>query len=123
MNSVKRVPTRYFVDLVDALQAQGTDTARLLSMAGIDEAQFRRTGASLMPAQIEAFIAAARHLTGRSDLGFEAGSLIKMTSHDILGYGMIGCRDFDQVLRLVSRYYHLMNELFTLRYRRTPEVG
>jgi AraC-like DNA-binding protein len=123
MSSVKRVPTRYFVTLVDALQAQGTDTARLLSMAAIDEMQFRRTDGSLMPVQIEALIAAARRLTGRTDLGFEAGSLIKMTSHDMLGYGMIGCRDFDQVLRLVSRYYHLMNELFTLRYRRTPEVG
>jgi len=123
MSSVKRVPTRYFVTLVDALQRQGTDTARLLAMAGIDEAQFRRADASLMPAQIEALIAAARRLTGRTDLGFEAGSLIKMTSHDLLGYGMIGCRDFDQILRLVSRYYHLMNELFTLRYRRTPELG
>jgi AraC-like DNA-binding protein len=123
MSSVKRVPTRYFITLVDALQAQGTDSARLLQMAGIDEPQFRRADASLMPVQIEALIAAARRLTGRTDLGFETGSLIKMTSHDILGYGMIGCRDVDQVLRLVSRYYHLMNELFTLRYRRTPELG
>ena len=123
MSSVKRVPTRYFVTLVDALQAQGTDTARLLHMAGIDEAQFRRADASLMPAQIEALIAVARRLTGRTDLGFETGSLIKMTSHDILGYGMLGCRDCDQVLRLVSRYYHLMNELFTLRYRSTPQLG
>ena len=123
MSSVKRVPTRYFVTLVDALQAQGTDTARLLQIAGIDEAQFRRADASLMPLQIEALIAAARRMTGRTDLGFEAGSLIKMTSHDMLGYGMIGCRDVDQMLRLVSRYYHLMNELFTLRYRRTAQLG
>lgn len=123
MSGVKRVPARYFITLVDALQAQGVDTARLLAMAGIDEAQFRRADAGLMPAQIEALIAAARRLTGRTDLGFEAGSLIKMTSHDMLGYGMLGCRDFDQVLRLASRYYHLMNELFTLRYRRSPELG
>jgi AraC-like DNA-binding protein len=123
VSGVKRVPTRYFVILLDALQAQGTDTAQLLSMAGIDETRFRRADASLMPTQIEALIAAARRLTGRTDLGFEAGSRIKMTSHDLLGYGMIGCRDFDQLLRLVSRYYHLMNELFTLRYRRTLELG
>ena len=124
MNGVfKRVPTRYFAAFVDALQAQGVDTARLLQMAGIDAAQFRQPDAGLMPLQIETLIAAARRLTGRTDLGFEAGSLVKMTSHDILGYGMLGCRDFDQVMRLASRYYHLMNELFTLRYRRTPELG
>ena len=123
MNRTRRVPTRYFVTLVDALQAQGVDTARLLQLAGIDETEFRRPDAGLAPMQIDALIAAARRLTGRTDLGFETGLLIKMTSHDILGYGMIGCRDFDQILRLVSRYYHLMNELFTLRYRRTPEFG
>ena len=121
--AVKRVPTRYFVTLVDALQAQGVDTARLLQLAGIDAAQFRRADAGLPLAQIDALVATARRLTGRTDLGFEAGSLIKMTSHDILGYGMLGSRDVDQMLRLVSRYYHLMNELFTLRYRRTPELG
>lgn len=123
MSGIKRVPARYFVTLIDALQAQGVDSARLLQAAGIDETLFRRADAGLLPAQIEALIASARRITGRTDLGFEAGSLIKMTSHDILGYGMIGCRDFDQVLRLASRYYHVMNELFTLRYRRSPEWG
>src|SRR5574337_55826 len=123
MNGVKRVPARYFVTLVDALQANGVDGARLLQMAAIDEARFRRADAGLAPPQIEALIAAAGRITGRTDLGFETGSLVKMISHDVLGYGMFGCRDFDQVLRLAGRYYHLMNELFTLRYRRSPELG
>ncbi|HMN76824.1 MAG TPA: AraC family transcriptional regulator ligand-binding domain-containing protein [Burkholderiaceae bacterium] len=123
MNRIKRVPARYFVTLADALQKQGMDIARMLRMAAIDETQFRRADARLAPEQIDALIGAAGRLAGRADLGFEAGLLIKMTSHDILGYGMLGCRDFDQVLHLVSRYYHLMNELFTLRYRRTPTFG
>src|SRR5574337_1001140 len=94
MNGVKRVPARYFVTLVDALQAQGVDGARLLQMAAIDEARFRRADAGLAPPQIEALIAAAGRLTGRTDLGFETGSLVKMTSHDVLGSLLtsIGCR-------------------------------
>ncbi|MBN8508698.1 MAG: AraC family transcriptional regulator [Burkholderiales bacterium] len=123
MSVAKRLPARYLAALVDALQAQGVDGARLLRMAGIDEAAFRHPEARLVPAQIDALIAAARQLSGRSDLGLEGGLLIKMTSHDLLGWGMVGCRDFDQVLRLASRHYHLMNELFTLRYRRAPERG
>lgn len=123
MSAPKRVPARYLVMLVDALQAKGVDGARLLQMAGVDEAAFRQPDARLGPAQIDALLAAARQLTGRTDLGIEAGLLIKMTSHDLLGWGMVGCRDFDQMLRLVSRHYHLMNELFTLRYRRAPELG
>ncbi len=119
----KRVPARYFTLLLDELRAQGQDIARLLQLAGIDDADLRRAEARLTLAQIDALVAAGRRLSGRTDLGFEMGALIKMTSHDILGYGMIGSRSVDQMLRLASRYYHLMNELFTLRYRREADVG
>lgn len=117
------MPARYFVALLDSLRAQGVDTAQMLHMAGIDRGSFERADASLLPPEVDALITAGRRITGRTDLGFEVGHLIKMNSHDILGYGMLSCRDLDQVLRLVSRYYHLMTEMFTLRYRRTAELG
>lgn len=89
-------------------------------MAGIDSAKCDRRDAALEPPEMEGFIASARRLTGRSDLGFELGRLIKMTSHDLLGYGMLSCRNIDEVMRLVVRHYHLMTETFTLRYHRDP---
>jgi AraC-like DNA-binding protein len=119
----KRVPVRYFALLRDALQAQGVDCARLLQMAHIEPERFEQHDATLLPREVEDFVAAARRLTGRTDLGFELGRLIKMTSHDLLGLGMLSCRNFDELLRLVSRHYHLMVETFTLSYRRTPAQG
>jgi AraC-like DNA-binding protein len=121
--SGKRMPVRYFVLLRDALAAQGVDTARLLQMADIDAEQFQQPDASLLPAQLNAFIVAGRQLTGRSDLAFELGRLIKLNSHDILGYGLLSCHNIDQVLRLASRFYHLITEMFTLRYRRGSHFG
>lgn len=118
MKGLRRVPVRYLTLLCDWLRDQGTDIAALLHAAGIDAGKFDHPGGVLGPGEMEAFVATASRVSGRGDLGFELGRLIKMTSHDLLGYGMLSCRDFDEVFRLVSRHYHLMTETFTLCYRR-----
>jgi AraC-like DNA-binding protein len=119
----KKIPIRYFSLLRDFLRQQGVDTTLLLRMAGIEEELFDERNAMLVPAQVEAFIASARRLTGRGDLGFELGCLIKMNSHDLLGYGMLSCRSVDEVMRLVVRHYHLMTETIALRYQRAGAYG
>lgn len=123
MNGVRRVPVRYLALLCDSLQEDGVDTAALLRRAGIDARAFDRHGAALGPLEMEAFVASASRLTGRSDLGFELGLRIRMTSHDLLGYGMLSCRNFDELMRLVARHYHLMTETFSLRYLRGTPTG
>lgn len=113
-----RVAARYFVLLADLLREQGADVNAILRAAGLDAGRLGPSDAWLQPDEVERLIAAARAATGRTDLGFELGRRIKMTSHDLLGYGMLSCRSFDEVLRLVARHYHLMTETFTLRYQR-----
>jgi AraC-like DNA-binding protein len=120
---VKRVPVRYLVMLRDLLQQRGADSAALLRMAQIEPSRFDDPTGHLLPAEMEAFLAAAHRLTGATDLGFELGRHVKMTSHDILGLGMLSCRNWDDVLKLVSRHYHLMTEAFTLRYERRGSRG
>jgi len=121
--SVRRIPVRYPALLRDWLAGQGVDTGALLRLAGIDEARFDRDDATLAPCEMEAFVGSARRLTGRGDLGFELGRLIKMTSHGLLGYGMLSCPTIDEVMRLVARHYLLMTETFTLRYLRNGTVA
>jgi AraC-like DNA-binding protein len=115
----RRVPARYFVLLRDALQRQGFDTSRWLQMSGVEEKRLDVRDAKLLPSEVEAMIASARRLFGRTDLAFELGLQVKANSHDLLGYGMISCRNFDEVLRLVVRHYHLMVETVALRYQRS----
>ncbi|MBV8500333.1 MAG: AraC family transcriptional regulator ligand-binding domain-containing protein [Paucibacter sp.] len=119
----RRVPARYIVLLLDALKRQGTDVARLMLMAGLEEERVRTRDATLLPTDVEAFVSSVRRITGRSDLGFEFGRMIKMNSHDILGYGMLSVRTIDELLKLVTRHYHLMIETFTMRYHRTGRRG
>lgn len=110
------VPARYFAQLFDHLEAGGTPCRDVLSAAQIRT--LNDPQARLTLAQLEALVAEATRLTGRLDLGFELGKLVKLNSHDVLGYALISCPTMDQVLRLTSRYYRLMNPLFTMRYLR-----
>ncbi|RZL90592.1 MAG: AraC family transcriptional regulator [Variovorax sp.] len=121
--SPKGAPTRYFSLMLGYLAAQGVDTTRLLAMAQVEASRFEGSDGMLLPNEVEALIVAAYHLTGRTDLGFEVGRMIKLNSHDLMGYGMLSCRDLDHLLTFTSRYYHFINELFTMRYRRWPERG
>ena len=119
----RRVPVRYFVLLLGWLTERRFDVDRLLQMAGLERSRLEKPEDTLSPAEVNAFVVAVRQLTGRTDVAFEMGLLIKLNSHDILGYGLLSCSSIDQMLRLTTRYYPLMTEMFTLRYQRSPEVS
>lgn len=113
----------YLFPLCESLAAGQVDVSALLRAAHIERERLTLPGAMLSLDELAAFLAAARARTGRSDLAFEVGRGIKLNSHDALGYAMLSCATPDQVLRIVSRHYHLMTTAFTLRYRRQGHLG
>lgn len=121
--SARHVPVRYFLLLRDTLRDSGVDTARILEMAGITEANFNSREGALSALEVDRFIRAAAKLTGRNDLGFELGRRVKMNSHELLGYGLMSCPSIDEFLRMASRHYHLMLETWTMSYRRWHSGG
>jgi len=121
--SQRRVPVRYFSLMLGYLSAQGVDTAGLLNMAQIEPARFEHSDGVLLPKEVDALVVTAHQLTGRTDIGFEVGRLIKLNAHDQLGYALLSCSNLDHMLQLASRHYHFINELFTMRYRRWLDRG
>jgi AraC-like DNA-binding protein len=111
------LPARYFTLLVDYLERQGTPCRDALSAAQIRSLNDPQV--LLTPSQVELLLRELERLSGRTDLGFELGGLIKLNSHDILGYAIISCPTVDHILRLVSRYYKLMTPMFSMRYQRS----
>lgn len=110
------IPVRYLAQLVESLERQGSACRDALSDAQLrvlDDPQAKLTLAGL-----DALIGDLARLTGRGDLGFECGRLVKLSSHDALGCAMASCATLDQMLRLASRYYRLMTPMFEMRYRR-----
>jgi AraC-like DNA-binding protein len=115
---------RYVALLRDALHHdRGFDESAWLIATGFDAARLNAAEGWVVPAELEALLAAARRLSGRTDFGFEVGQRVKLTSHDQLSLGLLGSRNFDQVFRLAAPHFHLMLETFTLRYRRSPAQG
>lgn len=110
------MPTRYVAQLFDYLEAQGMPRIDGFKIAGVRT--FDSPRGVLTVQQVEALIAEASRLTGRHDLGFEMGRLIKLNSHDVLGYAFISSPTIDQIMRLASRYYRLITPMFTMTYRR-----
>lgn len=112
------VPARYFALLTDYLETHGTPCRDALSASQVRSLSDQNT--RLTTGQVDALICELARLTSRKDLGFELGRLIKLNSHDVLGYAMISCPTIDHILRLVARYYRLMTPMFSLRYQRHP---
>lgn len=110
------VPARYFALLIDHLEANGTPCRDALSAAQVR--LLNDPQAMLSTSAVDVLIAETRRLSGRDDLGFELGRLIRLNSHDVLGYAILSCQTVDRILRLVARYYRLMTPMFTLRYVR-----
>lgn len=110
------LPVRYYALLATRLAQWGVDVPALLRDAGVEAQQLARADGHFRPEQVERLVSLAAERTQRSDLGFEIGRLMKLSSHDILGYAMLSSPSVDHALRLVSRYFGLITPTFSLRY-------
>jgi len=113
-----RLPARYFALLCELLRERGVDVAALLRAAKIWPTQIHGPDASLTVRQFESLVFESQQRTGRADLAFELGRQIKLSSHEILGYGILTSPTLDYALQLAARYYRLITPAFRLEYRR-----
>ena len=118
---VQRVPSRYCAVLGQLLRAHTAECERLLANAGVNARALEDPDGTLTIAELEALVDVASRMTGRTDLGFEVGRLVRLNSHGPLGYALLSSRTVDQVLRLCVRYYHLIVPIFKMRYERNAK--
>jgi len=111
------VPARYYARAAEVLMRQGVDITRVLKAARISLDRVSHPDATLRLSQVEALIAEAAQLTGRSDLAIDVGKVLKLSSHSLVGYGMLTSPNADYALRLVSRFFRLVMPTFRMRYR------
>ena len=112
------MPARYFALLCDLLKARGVDVEWMLKAAKIWPTQIYGPDATLTLGQLEALLAQVRSGVKRGDIAFELGRQIKLSSHEILGYGLLTSPTLDYALQLSARYYRLITPTFKLQYRR-----
>jgi len=112
------LPARYYVRMGEILRRQGVDVPALLAAAGVRPELFAEPGAMLRLDQVEALIAESTQRTGRSDLGFELGRSLRLSTHSVVGYGILSSPTIDYAMRLAARFFRLITPTFRMRCRR-----
>ncbi len=112
------IPARYYARMGELLAHYGIDPAAVLGPAGITLQQLQRPDFCLSLAQVDILADQAVALTGRSDLGFELGRVLKLSSHSIVGFGILSSPNVGYALRLAARFFRLIMPSFRMRYRR-----
>jgi len=110
------LPSRYYALVCLRLQELGVDVPGLLADCGIRAEILYAPDGQLTPQQVQDFTELGAARAHRSDLGFELGRLLKLSSHDILGYALLSAPTVDAALRLVARYFSLITPTYQMRY-------
>lgn len=118
-----RLFVRVLLPLFDHLLANGLDKAALRHECGIDLDAADFSQHAVDPIEAGELLTRLMHLTGRTDLGFEAGLSIKPTMLGLFGFAAISCRNYDHAYQLQARYLHLLTDLVTIRYQRQGGHG
>lgn len=111
------VPARYYARAGEVLLRMGVDITRILKAARISLERINHPDAMMRLDQVEALVAEAFALTGRTDLALDVGRALKLSSHSLVGYGMLSSPDADYALRLAARFFKLIMPAFRMRYR------
>ncbi len=107
------LPARYYLLLIELMRSQGVPLNHLLERIGVDRACLIEPDSLLSLDQVDALIEAAVESTGRDDLGFHLGRLIKPSNHELLGYALMTSATLDEALRMATRYWALITPTFT----------
>ncbi len=114
--SQPEIPARYYLRMGEVLSGLGVDVVQILIEAGIDPQAMLKPNAYLHLNQVERLVDAALAHTQRSDISFELGKALKLTSHSIVGFAILSSPTIGYALRLVTRYFRLIMPAFAVRY-------
>lgn len=111
------IPARYYLYLGVVLERENIHFKQVLESAHIDYETMTKPDALLTLAQVERLITAAFQASQRTDLAVELGKSLKLTSHAILGYGILTSPNIETAMRLVARYFRLIMPTFRMQYQ------
>ncbi len=117
------VPARYYVRLGEILVRHGVDVSALLHELALPEAEPQLADAQMAFSDVDRLVTRAAQISQRSDLGFELGKLLSVSTHSVVGFGMLSSATLDDSLRFVARYFRLVMPSFKLRFIGSADRG
>jgi len=101
-------PISYAAILTDIAVEHGADRAQLLASAGLAAADLTCADAQLNTQQFNTLVNEAKQQTGQPALCLYFGEHLTLTSHGVLGYALMSCRNIQQALDLLIKYHRLL---------------
>jgi len=117
------VPARYYARLCELLGQDGMNVAALLKAARIRSAAIKAPDAVLRLSQVEALLDEIFRLTRRRHQCHDLGRALKLSSHSIVGYGMLSSPTVGYAMTLAARYFRLIMSSFRMRFRVDAELA
>lgn len=112
------LPARYYLRLLDVLLKRDVPIHELLADLQLDANQINHLeDAKLTTAQVEGFILGCLKYPQNRDLAFELGTVLKLSSHSLVGYVLLTSENLRQALYHVAQYFRLIIPNFQLQVR------
>lgn len=114
------MPARYLRELVHRLRDLGLDVEPSLASVGLGLAALNHPQARVERQQLSLALQALAKATGRSDLGFELGTLMNIATADVIGQLLLSSPTLAAGLARTSQYFALLTPSFRLQVDASP---
>lgn len=118
-----RVPVRYYLRLGEVLARNRMDIGQVFRDLRLPMSLLSEPDATLKFSQVEQMVSYLTEKTGRTDLGYDLGKLLSVSTHSTVGFGMLSCPTVESSLAFQARYFRLVMPSFRARYTSGPDFG
>lgn len=117
------VPVGYALLLLDAAEAHGVSAETLLRAARVAPDAMDDPGDRMSVIHIAGLLEHAIDLTGEPALGYEIALGSSVTSHGIMGFGMMTCASLREAIELGTEFLHLRVPMLSAELRVEDDVA
>lgn len=117
------IAVSYLQILEEIVKEQGLTINELLDGIPIPASLMEQPGARMSPVQWALAVSRAMQLSHNQGLGYECGLRTRPSAHGFLGYAIMSCSSFREVIELASRFFEARQRDFTMRVSTDGEFG
>ncbi|MFU9812099.1 helix-turn-helix domain-containing protein [Acinetobacter radioresistens] len=111
--NVPLIPVRYYLKLVELLIARNIPIQVFLEELHIDIEQYlAQPDLKVSISQVEKIIQYCLRFPVNTDLAFELGRSLHLSSHSLVGYAILTSKTVEHALKLVTKYFSLIMPSF-----------
>lgn len=114
MQAVPNIPAHYYARIAEILLKSKPEFRQFLKQHQIDLHFLFQPNQRLSIQQVENLVAMALHVAQRADLAIDLGQSLRITSHAIIGYGILTSETIEQAMKFLSRYFKLIMPIFRM---------